>query len=172
MLDIRKENWIYWSSCRLVCIKQCFYMKKKIEESYGSELYHLSKINNLKTVNAEIPDNYFTKNGYEDSKTERVCFATSINKCLMGLSRNCKGEELYVYIPDGKYDTYKPSKEEVPDSAVTGETWIKQDTKVKCIGKIKVLGDSGKDGHRFIYGDKKAELYDWDWKWIISGVAE
>ena len=146
--------------------------EEEIEESYRPKLYHLSKNDNLKTVKAEIPDNYFTKNGYEENKTERACFAPSINKCLMGLSRNCKGEELYVYIPDGEYDTYKPSKEEVPDSVVTGETWIKQDTKVKCIGKIKVLGDSGKDGREFKYGDKKAELYDWDWKWLVKESFE
>jgi uncharacterized Fe-S center protein/ribosomal protein S18 acetylase RimI-like enzyme len=146
--------------------------EEEIEESYRPKLYHLSKNDNLKTVRAEIPDNYFTKNGYEENKTERACFAPSINKCLMGLSRNCKGEELYVYTPDGEYDTYKPSKEEVPDSVVTGETWIKQDTKVKCIGKIKVVGDSGKDGHEFKYGDKKAELYDWDWKWLVKESFE
>ena len=60
----------------------------------------------------------------------------------------------------------KPTVEEVPDSEITDETWITCPVKIKKVGKIKVLGDSGLDGHPFNYGDKTAELYDWDWEWL------
>lgn len=131
------------------------------------KVYRLHKENgNGKTVNPEIPNNFFTKNGYEDNTTKRVCFTTSINKCLMAMSQNCKDMILYVHIPDGKYTLYKPTIQEVPDSRVTGEVWILRPVKLKCIGKIHVIEDAGKDGHPFQYGNNTAELYDWDWEWI------
>jgi hypothetical protein len=36
------------------------------------------------------------------------------------------------------------------------------------IGKIKVIGDSGKDGLKYKYnnGNSTAELYEWDYKWV------
>ena len=133
-----------------------------------SKIFHISAQSlDKKTLHPSIPSNYFTKNGYEDNTTKRVCFAPSINQCLMGLSRNCTGEEFYVMSPDGDYDVYKPTVQEVPDSKVTGELWIMNPVKVKCIGKIKCTGDSGKPGHKFKYGDgKTAELYDWDYEFI------
>ena len=132
-------------------------------------LYHVSRSNlNNKTIKPSIPDNYFTKNGYEENKTPRVCFATSIDKCLRGLSQNCTNMELYVHVPDdiSKYEVLKPNNKEVPDSVVTSERWICSPVNMKCIGKIKVTGDRGEDGLPFSYGDNKtAELYDWNWEW-------
>ena len=137
------------------------------KESYSITLYHLSS-NNLdgKTISPSIPDNYFTKNGYEDNKTKRVCFSTSIDGCLRGLSQNLTGKEFYVHIPIDNFDYYKPSTKEVPDSKITGEVWIKNTVQVKCIGKIRVIGDTGDDGLPFKYGNHIAELYDWNFEWI------
>lgn len=138
-----------------------------IEESSSNKIYHLSQTNlDDKTIQPTVPSNYMTKNGYEDGKTKRVCFATSIDGCLRGLSQKCKGMKLFVHIPDGNYNIYKPSNKEVPDASITGEVWIKKAVKMKCIGQIYVIGDKGKDGIPYKYGDKTAELYDWDWKWI------
>lgn len=135
----------------------------------NKKLYHISTSNlNGKTLYPKIPSNYFTKNNYEDNTTKRVCFAPSINKCLMGLSQNCTGMEFFVHVPDGEYEIYKPSPKEVPDSIITGEIWITEPVKLKCIGKISVIGDSGKPGHPFKYGTHIAELYDWEWEWIDS----
>lgn len=132
------------------------------------KLFHLSQSNmDGATIEPRIPDNYFTKNGYEDGKTKRVCFTPTIGKCLMAMSQKCTDMELFVMVPDGKYQVYRPSVKEVPDSKITKEVWIKEPVKLMCIGKIKVIGDAGKDGHEYTYGDgKKAELYDWTWKWI------
>ena len=138
-----------------------------IEESSHNKVYHLSQTNlNGKTIQPTVPSNYMTKNGYEDGKTKRVCFATSIDGCLRGLSQKCKGMKLFVHVPDGNYNIYKPSNKEVPDASITGEVWIKKAVKMKCIGQIYVIGDKGEDGIPYKYGDKTAELYDWEWKWI------
>ena len=138
-----------------------------IEESSNNKVYHLSQTNlDGKTIQPTVPSNYMTKNGYEDGKTKRVCFATSIDGCLRGLSLKCEGMKLFVHALDGNYNIYKPSNKEVPDASITGEVWIKKAVKMKCIGQIYVIGDKGEDGIPYKYGDKTAELYDWEWKWI------
>lgn len=116
-----------------------------------------------------IPDNFFTKNGYEDAKTKRVCFAPTVDQCLMGLSQNLEGKEFFVYSPVEEIDEdtiYMPATDEVPDAEITNEIWITSPVQIKKVGKIKVLKDSGLDGHQFTYGDQTAELYDWDYIWL------
>lgn len=148
--------------------------KKIMNETYIEEqstssvkIYHLSQSNlDGKTLSPRVPSNYFTKNGYEDGKTARVCFAKSIDMCLRALSQKCTDMELFVHILDGKYNIYIPSTKEVPDAKITSEAWIKEPVKLKCIGKIKVIKDKGEDGIPYKYGDNTAELYDWEWKWI------
>lgn len=139
-----------------------------VQESATTNMYFISQTNmDSKTLHPKVPDNYFTKNNYEDNKTKRVCFAPSIDQCLMGLSCNCAGKEYYVHTPDTQHiNSYKPTKSEVPDSVITGEIWVKEDVKLKCIGKIKVIKDKGLPGKKFSYGNKTAGLYEWDWKWI------
>ena len=147
---------------------------EKINEAYIEEqstssvkVYHLSQSNlDGKTLSPRVPSNYFTKNGYEDGKTARICFAKSIDMCLRALSQKCTDMELFVHIPDGKYNIYIPSTKELPDAKITSEVWIKEPVKLKCIGKIKVIKDKGENGIPYKYGDNTAELYDWEWKWI------
>lgn len=143
------------------------YDESVIMESVSPKIYFLSESNmDGKTLLPRIPSNYMTKNGYEESKTPRVCFSTSIDGSLMGLSQNLKDKELYVHIPESEVNIYKPSVKQVPDCKITGEVWVKDKVNIKCIGKIKVIKDKGLPGHRYMYGDGKfAELYDWDWKW-------
>lgn len=141
----------------------------------SEKLYFLSKDNmNGKTLSPRIPENYFTKNGFEDNKTKRVCFAPSIDKALMAISQRMTGLKLYVHIPDEnqKLDIKKPTTKDVPDCKITGETWVLNNVKVKCIGKIEVLKDAGEDGLKFTYRDNAAELYRWEWKWLESAVNE
>lgn len=135
------------------------------------QLYFLSRISmDDEIIKPRIPDNFMTKHGYEDNKTPRVCFAPSIDQCLMALSQKCKGFELYVHVPEDinkKYVKY-PTKKEVPDVDITGEVWITKPVTLQCIGKIKVIGDAGEDGIEYTYGDKTAELYKWNWKWLYK----
>lgn len=116
----------------------------------------------------KIPNNYFTQNGYEDSKTKRVCFCKSIDKCLMALSKNCKDLVFNVYEVDDtdNYEVFAPSSIDVPDSGVTEELWILTKVKVKYIGKIKSTKVIPDESYEFSYGTKTARLYDWEYEWI------
>ena len=101
-------------------------------------------------INPRIPNNFFTKNGYEDNKTKRICFSTSIDKCLMGLSKNLTDTYLFVYKIDleksniTEKDIYKPSIKQVPDANITDEVWILKSIYIKHEGKIHVIKDDGK----------------------------
>ena len=121
-----------------------------------------------KTLTPRIPRNFLTENGFEDNKTMRVCFAQSIDKCLMGLSMNCKNKIFYVHVPVGNFKVVHPTRAQVPDVDITGETWICEPVKIECLGKIKVIGDDGMPGRRYTYGNGMvAELFGWKWKYIV-----
>lgn len=137
--------------------------------------YHLSKDDGLTIMKPRVPDNWMTRNKYEDSKTPRVSFAPSINQCLMGMSKNLTGEEFYVYTPYliDLNKLKKPHINQVPDAGITGEVWATQDIRVKKVGKIKVIGDANKDGHPYIFGNQQtAELYDWEYKVLIDEAEQ
>lgn len=145
------------------------------ESKSNNQIYFISDKNmDDEVLLPRIPDNYFTRHGYEDTKTKRVCFTPSIDKSLMALSNNITGKEFYVHIAIGDYKVYKPTVKQVPDSKITGELWVTKPVKVSCIGKIKVISDMGLSGHKFSYGDKEAELYDWKWEWVekLNSVVE
>lgn len=138
----------------------------------SSKFYFISQHGdwNESVIHPRVPSNFMTKNGYEENKTPRVCFSTSIDGCLRALSQNVNGKEFYVYNPEisSKHTVYKPTQKEVPDAKVTNEHWILQPVTLHCIGKIRVTGEKG-NGIPYKYGDKNqytAELYDWKWKWI------
>lgn len=141
---------------------------KKLK-NYKGKCYFISERKlDGETLLPRVPTNYFTKNGYEDSSTERVCFADDVKKCLTALSMNVSGKTYYVYEPDNisKYDVYQPNTKAVPDSKITGELWITEPVKIKEVGKIKCTGDDGKDGMKFTYGKNTAELYGWNYIWL------
>lgn len=179
-LSVNKNNEVAYQLYKKLGFKtyntteKMYFMKlKSLNESYIEEsstnrsLYHLSQSNlDGKTLQPRIPSNFLVKNGYEDGKTERVCFAKSIDGSLRGMSQNLKGMKLYVHIPDGNYNIYNPTTKQVPDCKITSEVWIKEPVKLKCIGQIEVIKDKGEDGIPYKYGNNTAELYDWDWKWI------
>lgn len=154
-----------------------FVRKITIKESsnQSNHLYFLSEENkDGQLLSPRVPDNYLTKNGYEDNKTSRVCFAPSINKALIGLSNNLKGKKLYVHIPKrgDNYNVYKPSIKEVPDANITGEVWIKEDVKIECIGCIDVT-NANDTSYSYTYGDNNtAKLYSWNWKWEDQYIKE
>ena len=153
--------------------KEVVLKESVVLESKSNNLYFLSDKNNINKLVPRIPDNFLTKNGYEDNTTKRVCFSTSIEKCLTALSQNCKDKEFYVYQPDGDYKVISPTVDQVPDVKITNEKWICENVNVICIGKILCTGDDGKAGKKYTYGDnKEAELYGWKYKWIEKNVSE
>ena len=136
--------------------------------SIYSSYYHLSKID-TDELKPSIPSNFLTKNHYENNLVKRVSFSPSINQCLMAMSRNITGEEFYVYAPENieSVKVVEPTKDQVPDIDITGEIWVLNNIKVKKLGKVRVIKDSGKDGHTYTYGNgQTAELYDWDYEMI------
>lgn len=142
------------------------------DSNISSKFYFISQHGdwNESVIHPRVPSNFMTKNGYEENKTPRVCFSTSIDGCLRALSQNVNGKEFYVYNPEisSKHTVYKPTQKEVPDAKVTNEHWILQPVTLHCIGKIRVTGEKG-NGIPYKYGDKNqytAKLYDWKWKWI------
>ena len=143
-----------------------------IEKKKGSseKLYFISESSDWDDgrMMPRIPDNFMTRNGYEDNTTPRVCFSTSIDGCLRALSMNLAGKEFYVYTPDpdGIYDVITPTVKQVPDVKLTHERWITTPVDTVLIGKIKVIKDAGGPPLEYKYGDKTASLYDWEWKWI------
>lgn len=119
----------------------------------------------------KIPNNYMTQNGFEDNKTPRVCFSTSIDGCLIALSQNITNKEFYVYQPVGKHKVIVPTEKQVPDVKITKERWICEPVELTCIGKIKAIDENGPkdDGIPYRYGPNKeheARLYAWGYKWL------
>lgn len=145
------------------------YNISSVEESTISnqKIYRVSESDlDGKIIYPSIPKNFMTDNGYEDNKTKRVCFATSIDGCLRALNMKCQDMILKVYVPDEKVNIYHPKVSEVPDVKITGEVWVTEPVKLKCIGIIKVIDDKGEDGLPYKYGNNTAYLYDWKWKWL------
>lgn len=144
-----------------------------VAESANSQLLNLFFISSEGDLHEtemapRIPNNYMTENGYEDNKTPRISFSTSIDGCLMGLGKNVSNQVFYVYQPAGKYKVITPTIDQVPDVKITKERWICEPVKLVRVGKIRVTGEKG-NGIPYKYGDKNqytAELYDWKWKWI------
>ena len=163
----KKNGWKeYDNSDSMIFMNKGMIKESYLEESSNNKLYFISEKQDLKKLEPRIPNNFFTKNGYEDSKTPRVCFSTDIDKCLSALSMNCANHEYYVYSPAKDYKVITPTQKQVPDVKITDEKWITEPVELICIGKILCTGDDGKDGMPFKYGNNTAELYGWKWKWI------
>lgn len=151
-------------------INACEYTDKGqlIQESAsGSRIYIIMNKNmENKNVNPKTPNNYFTQNGFENSKTKRVSFYTSISGAIMSLVKREEGMRLYVHTPMGSYNQYyKPTIEDVPDCKITGEVWIDRPIKLKCIGLIELKKETGKI-HKFKYGQKIGEVKEWEFNWV------
>ena len=147
-----------------------------VAESANSQLLNLFFISSEGDLHEtemtpRIPNNYMTENGYEDNKTPRISFSTSIDGCLMGLGKNVSNQMFYVYQPAGKYKVITPTIDQVPDVKITKERWICEPVKLVRVGKIRAIDENGPhdDGIPYTYGkngEHEARLYHWGWKWI------
>lgn len=139
----------------------------------NTSLYFISKdrLDESEIIHPRIPDNYMTQHGYEDNKTPRVCFSTSIDGCLTALGMNVSNQKFYVYHPISDAKVITPTEEQVPDASITKERWICEPVQLHYIGAIKAIDTNGPhdDGTPYRYGKNKefeARLYHWDWKWL------
>jgi len=135
------------------------------------KLYHVSPRKIIKGI-PKLPNSSLAKQGYEENKTKRFSVSPSIKKCLLGKSMPLKDKELYVYEikPTKKIRSITNHKivsdKLVPDAKITGERWILDPVRLKCVGKIKVI-DSVDKGISYKYGkNKTAKLYGWKYKFI------
>lgn len=137
-----------------------------MENKKTSEIFHVSEINlDKRILIPEVPNNFLTRNGYEDSITKRVCFSTSVGGALSALSKPLKGKTLYVFKPTTAVPIYEPDYLEVPDHFNTGEVWVKEAVMLEYVGRVKINNTTFKV--HYTYGDKKiGENWYWDWKWI------
>lgn len=139
-------------------------------ENYKGKLYFISESDiDGETLKPRVPKNYLTESGYEDNETPRICFTDDPGKCLTALSQNVSGKTFHVYEPDdsAKQNLYKPNSKAVPDQKITNEMWVTEPTTIHKVGTIFCIGDDGKDGMRYTYGNgKSAELYGWKYVWL------
>lgn len=138
----------------------------------NNPIYYISKENlDGNILIPKIPVNYFTEKGYEDGKTRRILFNSNINDGLKGITDCNKGDCLYIHVPTNDCNYYIPSVDESPESKITKEVWVRESTKIKCIGKIILEDILNNEGFKFKYGKNKiGELYEWVWKWDSNEV--
>ena len=133
----------------------------KNRRRFYHNLFHLSPTPNLTILNPRVPETAI--GGYEDTRQKRVCFSTSIKRCLTALS-DCDGQ-YYVYIPVNQHKAYSPTPTEVVDVSETNEKWITRPVKVKCIGAIVPTTYTKQEIYFPIHG-KTFDIFTYDWKWV------
>ena len=133
----------------------------KNRRRFYHNLFHLSPTPNLTILNPRVPETAI--GGYEDTKQKRVCFSTSIKRCLTALS-DCNGQ-YYVYVPVNQHKAYSPTPTEVFDVAETNEKWITRPVKVKCIGAIVPTTYTKQEIYFPLHGETFG-IFTYDWKWV------
>ena len=120
--------------------------------------------------------------GFEDNTTPRICFSTSIEGCLNGITVNLprqnpdQFDKMYVYIPEKPWKEYKhkTNKELVKeklvyDANVTREVWITEPVRMKLYGVIRVDQVSNVKRKSVVptskgeKGDRNYFTYKWHW---------
>lgn len=101
-----------------------------------SKVYHISAKPLTGVLTPRIP-----KSSFEDQNTPRICFAKTIQGCLVGVYEDAikkvVDHQFYVYSTDHAY--YEPKKKkEVADAQITEEVWIKDPIIPKFEGIIKI----------------------------------
>ena len=133
----------------------------KNRRKFYHNFFHLSSTPNVTILNPRVPETAI--GGYEDTKQKRVCFSTSIKRCLTALT-DCNGQ-YYVYVPVNQHKAYSPTPTEVFDVAETNEKWITRPVKVKCIGAI-VPTTYTKQEIYFPLHNETFAIFTYDWKWV------
>ncbi len=138
---------------------------------------HLSQTNlDGITLYPKIPENFFTKLGYEDSTIPRISVAPTIDNCILGVGFNRIKEgsrKFYVHEPQSYNSIEIINNDELiqkkltPDASVTKEVWIISPCRFKCIGHIEI--GEPKDNYEIVYFDNKeiAKQYYWNYRYIL-----
>ena len=155
------------------------YVKKSIltEETRldnaPSNMYHLSTENHDGDVfEPRYYDNDNVKAGTE-RRVKRICFSDSINGCIYSIfPSGAYDVDLYVHIPGSEVTkVYETTQDDIYDSKITHELWVKEPVTMKCIGKIHISGVY-KDKVKVLEADKdktgygKRKYYEPRWNWV------
>lgn len=161
-------------------IKELYdYVKKSIltEETRldnaPSNMYHLSTENHDGDVfEPRYYDNDNVKAGTE-RRVKRICFSDSINGCIYSIfPSGAYDVDLYVHVPGSEVTkVYETTPDDIYDSKITHELWVKEPVTMKCIGKIHISGVY-KDKVKVLEADKdktgygKRKYYEPRWNWV------
>lgn len=123
--------------------------------------------------------------GFEDNTTPRICFSTSIEGALNGITVNIQRQsadtfdKMYVYVPEKPWKEYKHKTNKqlvkdklVYDANVTREVWIMEPVRMKLYGVIRV--DQIADAKRKAVvptskGQKDTRNYfTYKWHWVVK----
>lgn len=123
--------------------------------------------------------------GFEDNTTPRICFSTSIEGALNGITVNLQRQspdtfdKMYVYVPEKPWKEYKHKTNKqlvkdklVYDANVTREVWIMEPVRMKLYGVIRV--DQIADAKRKAVvptskGQKdKRNYFTYKWHWVVK----
>lgn len=123
--------------------------------------------------------------GFEDNTTPRICFSTSIEGALNGITVNLQRQspdtfdKMYVYVPEKPWKEYKHKTNKqlvkdklVYDANVTREVWIMEPVRMKLYGVIRV--DQIADAKRKSVvptskGQKdKRNYFTYKWHWVVK----
>ena len=155
------------------------YVKKSIltEETRldnaPSNMYHLSTENhNGDVFEPRYYDNDNVKAGTE-RRVKRICFSDSINGCIYSIfPSGAYDVDLYVHVPGSEVTkVYETTPDDIYDSNITHELWVKEPVTMKCIGKIHISGVY-KDKVKVLEADKdktgygKRKYYEPRWNWV------
>jgi ribosomal protein S18 acetylase RimI-like enzyme len=123
--------------------------------------------------------------GFEDNTIPRICFSTSIEGALNGITVNIQRQsadtfdKMYVYVPEKPWKEYKHKTNKqlvndklVYDANVTREVWIMEPVRMKLYGVIRV--DQIADAKRKAVvptskGQKDTRNYfTYKWHWVVK----
>ena len=138
-----------------------------------SNMYHLSTENHDGDVfEPRYYDNDNVKAGTE-RRVKRICFSDSINGCIYSIfPSGAYDVDLYVHVPGSEVTkVYETTPDDIYDSNITHELWVKEPVTMKCIGKIHISGVY-KDKVKVLEADKdktgygKRKYYEPRWNWV------
>lgn len=136
-------------------------------------MYHLSTENHDGDVfEPRYYDNDNVKAGTE-RRVKRICFSDSINGCIYSIfPSGAYDVDLYVHVPGSEVTkVYETTPDDIYDSKITHELWVKEPVTMKCIGKIHISGVY-KDKVKILEADKdktgygKRKYYEPRWDWV------
>lgn len=154
-------------------VKKSTLLEEARLDNTPDNMYHLSTENhNGDVFEPRYYDNDNVKAGTE-RRVKRICFSDSINGCIYSIfPSGAYDVDLYVHVPGSEVTkVYETTPDDIYDSKITHELWVKEPVTMKCIGKIHISGVY-KDKVKVLEADKdktgygKRKYYEPRWNWV------